>query len=185
MWLDHCDHKAPRDQLSQAQNTLSFCIRSPILPAIVFHPIRLFSEYTFYHIEDGRFIYYLLELHNTETWRAFALEKVDYLCSLLSEKWKLEVIGVVSRSAENLKSCTFLYREIMETLEQQIISGGSALIDTYAMDMRRVLDQTWDLIEKDLNAAVKDGDLKAALNVSTSIFASIRKAPFNSKDLCF
>ena len=139
---------------------------------------ELFSGYTFYHIEDGRFIFYLLELHDTETWRAFTLEKVEFLCNLLNERWNLEVVGVVSKSAENLKSCPLLYREIMESFELQKISGGSAIIDTHDMDMRRTLDQTRDLIENNLDAAVKDGDLKAALNVSTRIFTSVQEIPF-------
>jgi len=139
---------------------------------------ELFTGYTFHHIEDGRFIYYLMELQDPDSWREFALEKVDYLCNMLSENWDCEVVGVVSGSADNLRSCTFLYREIMVGFEQQKISGGSTAIDTRSTDAQQMQDQTTDLIENDLDEAVKEGDLKAALNVATSIFDAIQKAPF-------
>ena len=142
---------------------------------------ELFAGYTFYHIEDGRFIYYLFNLKEDNNWQDFALDKIDYLCNILNKKWDTALVGIVSELTDNLMACKFLYREIMEGFEQQKVSGGNTVIDTRSMDTWQVSGQVRDIIEQELDTAVKEGDLNTALNVSERIFAAGYKMPFSTQ----
>jgi len=139
---------------------------------------ELFQGYHFRHIEDGRFIYYLFQLSDKDGWHDTAMEKTNYLCDLLNEKWDSSVIAVVSETADYLSSCKFLYREVMEGFDQQTISGGNQVVDTRSLNSQKD-EQIRDFIEQDLTAAIKEGDLKAALNVSVRIFSDEKDLPFS------
>lgn len=146
--------------------------------------VELFDGYTFYHIEDGRFVYYLFHLTDDSSdtaWHDSALEKTDYLCNLLNEKWNSPVVGVVSEPAENLISCKFLYRKLMESFELHDLCGGSATIAVRSKNIWESPEHVRELIEQELDAAVKEGNLKAALKVSAQIFSGNPNVPFSTQ----
>lgn len=133
---------------------------------------ELFAEQTFYQIEDGRFIYYLFDLKKGLTnWHSSTLEKIDYLCDFINEKWGTPIVSAISKTAENIRHCKFLYRDIMDAFELQSLSGSSVTIDTRDSNHNKDSNYIRDTIELELNDAVKKGNLDAALKTVEKIFA--------------
>ena len=150
---------------------------------------ELFETNTFYCIEDGRFIYYLFDLSDftlktDEThqpnWHDYALEKADYLCSYINKNFKTSLVCVVSETVESIRHCKFLYRKIMEAFEMQKVAGGNAAIDTRSFNASESGNHIRESIELELDQAIKDGNLEAALLTSERIFSSQHTLPFST-----
>lgn len=144
---------------------------------------ELFEAYTFYHIEDGRYIFYLFNLSKLpanaiSSWNDDALKKVNYLSDLISKKLDTDVLGVVSETVEHIDQCKFLYRKVLESFEYQNIYSGlsaAAAQDT----VTKIDEQEREVIECNLNAALSNADYKSALQVSEEIFFQKESLPFS------
>ena len=152
---------------------------------------ELFEGYKFYHIEDGYFIFYLFDLeeppadHKLEipssSWHDFAIRQVDYLCSLLNDKWNVPVVGAVSDIVENLNHCKFLYRQTMECFELQRDAGISHVIDITTQNAQNSDAYTLEMLEQELDAIIKEGNYNSALQLSEKIFSQKQGQPFSTQ----
>ena len=141
---------------------------------------ELFNGHTFFHIEDGRYIFYLFDLKNDHSdtdaphhtvWNQYASDKVNYLCDFINERCNFNIVGVVSEPINNIGNCKFLYRKVLESFDYQNISGGFFSIDTHAIAPTPD-KQIHEHLEYDLNNAISNGDLEAALDVSNRLFTT-------------
>lgn len=146
---------------------------------------ELFHEHTFFHMEDGRYIFYLFDLKHTHfgntdsshaSWNNYALEKVNYLCNLVNDKFNFSIVGSVSDPVDNISNCKFLYRTVLESFEYHNLSSGFFSIDT-----TKSTEQVRERIEYELNDAITNGDLNTALNASNSIFSTDSDMPFSTQ----
>lgn len=93
---------------------------------------ELMAEKKLYHIEDGCYVFYLLDLseERSEDWQSHVLECVDYVCNLLKEKCDVNLAGVVSESAESMEYVTNLYRNVLTALEYKKLIGEKQIVTT-------------------------------------------------------
>ena len=110
------------------------------------------------------------------------MEKLDYLCSFLNEKWDTNIIGVVSEPADNLSHCKFLYRKVMETFELASFTDNCSVTDTRSLANHEFADIK-EMINHELNTALLKGELLTALNVSNRIFSVSSKLPFATQKI--
>lgn len=143
---------------------------------------ELFSGYRFHHIEDGRLIFYLFRISPDEAWSNTVQEKINYLCRLLCDKWNTPVIGIVGRSVDKIDDCAALYQEIIEEINLKILHKPNTLSGTI-VDMNQIPEQIPDTLKQQLNAAVMQGDLNAALYVSSKIFNTDSSISFPAQKL--
>ena len=151
---------------------------------------ELFHGNTFYHIEDGRYVFYLFDLNNVRldaetplhtSWSQYALDKVNYMCNLINEKCNFSIVGVVSEVIENIGNCKFLYRKVLESFEYHNLSSGIFSIDARTVARQKNEEHVREHIDCELTTALTNGDLNAALQVSDQIFPANNDIPFSTQ----
>ena len=133
---------------------------------------ELISGQTIYHIEDGRYVFYLFEIaaDNMNDWQQQVFEYVDYLCNLLNDKWNTELIGVVSEPAESMASLKFLYKNVVAALEyQDLIGAGQATIAQTAIGQSDMAGFR-KIIEVDISIAIMEGKQEEVVAIIDRLF---------------
>lgn len=138
---------------------------------------NIFSELMegekFYHIEDGSFMFYLFDLapDMEEEWRQKALEKAEYLRSLIEEKFKLSVIGVVSDIGEGIDGIKYLYQNVMEAFEHGKVVGAQSVIDVRMLPNYDEIYLLEEWMEKEFREAFAEQDETRASEIVEKVFA--------------
>ena len=142
----------------------------------------LFPNDTFYHIEDGRFIYYLFasESLTAKDWYENAYEKTNCICSLINDKFTDTIVASISETASGLMHCKFLYKKIMESFELQSLVGGNSVVNTFSDSSRQSYDIILESINSQLYDAIKSGDFSNAHRICGQLFASLGKLSFSA-----
>lgn len=125
---------------------------------------ELVPQETIYHIEDGRYVFYLFDIpeERRENWQQNVLACAEYLCNLIRDKWNIDLIGVVSEPAENMDSLKFLYKNVMSVLEYQDMIGSGGAVTVQMAAEYPDLEGLRKIIEVDINKALKDGKREEA-----------------------
>lgn len=133
---------------------------------------ELMGEQQFYHVEDGCFVFYLFDLKpdREEQWRMEVLEKAEYVSTLLYDKWKISVVGVVSDVGEGIDVIKFLYQNVMDTFEYGKVTGGQSIIDARTAPNYDAFDMLEDYVKKEFRAAFSERDAERACAVLDVIF---------------
>ncbi len=141
---------------------------------------ELMNRFPSHRVEDGRFLLYLFDLQavSEDEWQQLAMEKVEYLCDLLEEKWKTLLIGVVSDAEEEFDNVRFLYKKVMETFEYQSVMGGFGAISTRTLDSQAEGNQLMEYVRDELNDFLKEGNHEGAMEVVEHFLARQKKVPF-------
>ena len=138
---------------------------------------NIFSELMegekFYHIEDGSFMFYLFDLapDMEEEWRQKALEKVEYLRSLIEEKFKLSVIGVVSDIGEGIDGIKYLYQNVMEAFEHGKVVGAQSAIDVRMLPNYDEIYLLEEWMDKEFREAFAEQDETRTREIVEKVFA--------------
>ncbi len=133
-----------------------------------------------YRVEDGRFLLYLFDLQDIseEEWMRRAADKAEYMCNLLEERWKIQLIGVISNSEEEFSNVRFLYQRIMECFEYQNVIGGSGISTTQSLENQQEGNWLIEYTRTELSEALKSGELEKAMEVTNKLFERMTKLPF-------
>ena len=93
---------------------------------------ELMEEETFYHTEDGRFLYYLfcISPEQADHWKEKSLKAANFLCDFLDEKFELNLLAAVSMVEQGSEQIRYIYQSVMEAFEYKRVIGGSGVITT-------------------------------------------------------
>lgn len=140
---------------------------------------ELMSHEKMYRIEDGKYLFYLFIIpkDNHTVWREACLEKMNYLCDLLEDKWGTSVPAAISTFETKMEQIRFLYQDIMDAIEYKDIIGGRGVIGTETLkDAPDTLSikSTGMFIEM----ALLQGDYDKILALSQELFDNSDRTPF-------
>lgn len=96
---------------------------------------NIFSELmegeNIFRVEDGGFVYYICDLgeRSPEEWRVLTMERMDYLCKIIYDNWKLPVVAVMGENGEDISVLKYLYQNVKSAFEYGELVGGSGVID--------------------------------------------------------
>jgi len=143
---------------------------------------ELMEDEKFYHVEDGSFIFYLFDLapDMEEEWRQKALEKAEFLRSLIEEKFKLSVIGVVSDIGEGIDGIKYLYQSVMEAFEHGKVVGALSVIDVRTLPNYDEFYLLEEWMDKEFREAFAEQDEIRASEIVDKVFTPQKK---NAVDL--
>lgn len=146
---------------------------------------ELMENEKFYHIEDGRYIFYIFEIEQrtNEEWHEYAMNKTQYICDLLYDKLDKSVIGVVSEIANDFIFLKFLYRKVMDVFEVQSLFGGMGVFDTSEVELLCSKEYVQEFIEDKLSGAIKTGNFDEALLITSELLELQSGSPFPVQQL--
>ena len=132
-----------------------------------------------YRIEDGKCLFYLFIIpkSNHMVWRENCLDKMNYLCDLLEDKWGVSVPSAIGTFETQMEQIRFLYQDIMDAIEYKDVIGGRGVIDT------EVLKDTPDNLSIKstgvfIEMALLQGDYEKILRLSQELFDNSERTPF-------
>lgn len=132
-----------------------------------------------YRIEDGKYLFYLFLVPKADSkvWRENCLEKMNFLCDLLEDKWGIYVPSAISTIEMKMEQIRFLYQDIMDAIEYKDVIGGRGVIDT------ETLKDTPDSLSAKSTAmyiemALLQGDYDKILALSQELFDNTDRTPF-------
>ncbi len=129
---------------------------------------NVFSELmegkTFWHAEDGQFIFYLFDLASEDEaqWEADVTEKAEYLCGFLLEHWNVPLICVISGIAEGLTYLHSIYQNVMEVFNYQDSLGGSGAFSTRMLEGFGEEAYIREYLQTEFSVAIKNGNQDGA-----------------------
>lgn len=142
---------------------------------------NVFSELIedYYYIEDGRYLLYLCFVHEGEeqAWKTSTLEKMNYLCNFVEEKFHISLLVGVSTIETDLNRSVYLYRSLMETFEYKRVIGGNGVITTEEMTESDVNSSLY-VYQRAIIEAVEKGNLINAKSISEQLFYSVVNVPY-------
>lgn len=126
-----------------------------------------------YRIEDGSFLYYLLEVPESreEEWRQSMASKVEYVCDLLNEKGN-GVTGVLGELGEGMGMLRHLYNNLIGAFEYGKLLGGQSFIDVRNLPDYDEYYLVEDYREESFREAFADKDVEAACSILDKIFTT-------------
>lgn len=132
-----------------------------------------------YRVEDGKYLFYLFLIPKTdsEAWRESCLEKMNFLCDLLEDKWGIYVPSAISTIEMKMEQIRFLYQDVMDAIEYKDVIGGRGVIDT------AMLKDTPDTLSIKstgmyIEMALLQGDYDKILALSQELFDNADRTPF-------
>lgn len=140
---------------------------------------ELMSHEKIYRMEDGKYLFYLFIIpkNNHALWREACLEKMNYLCDLLEDKWGISVPSAISTFETKMEQIRFLYQDIMDAIEYKDVIGGRGVIDTETLK-----DAPDNLSIKStgmfIEMALLQGDYEKILALSQELFDNSERTPF-------
>lgn len=84
----------------------------------------------YYRLEDGQYLFYLFKTCDPENFKKSCIERCEYLCILMKEKWGTDVSVAVSGWEDKLDRVRGLYKAVTEALAYKSLIGGR-VIDTH------------------------------------------------------
>lgn len=141
---------------------------------------NIFSELmegqTFYHIEDGGFVFYLFDLQPgmEEAWRRETLTKIEFVCKILIEKSGTPVVGVVSDIGESVHVIRQVYQNVVNAFEYGSVIGMGGVIDVREMPGYNEFHIFEDYIDKELREAFAANDINRVNAVCEKLFAGFK-----------
>ncbi len=114
----------------------------------------------FYHVEDGSFVYYVFDvnLETAEEWRTETTKRMDYVCSMLYDKWGISVVGVIGRVGENVSVIKHLYQNVMSAFEYGKVTGGYGIIDVKLLPNYDEFQAWEDYLDQSLRVVFEEKD---------------------------
>ena len=141
---------------------------------------ELMEQKQMYRLEDGKYLFYLFIIKNScaSQWREKCLEKVNFLCDFLEDKWGTAVPAAISTSEHEIERIRFLYQDIMDAFEYKDVIGGSGIIDTETLK-----DTAPDTLSVKsagilIEMALLKGDYSRMLALSKKLFDTSEQMPF-------
>ena len=140
---------------------------------------ELMSQEKMYRIEDGKCLFYLFIIpkSNHMVWRENCLDKMNYLCDLLEDKWGVSVPSAIGTFETQMEQIRFLYQDIMDAIEYKDVIGGRGVIDTETLK-----DTPDNLSIKSagmfIELALLQGDYEKTLRLSQELFDNSERTPF-------
>ena len=140
---------------------------------------ELMSEYRFYRIDDGRFMYYLFYLPETQEklWKEKCENKMEYMCEILDEKFNLPVTVVISTTERNFDQIKYVYQSMMDAFEYKRIIGGEGIVwidEVQQYDENRQLHICHELLIQ----AFEKANIKEVKRISEELFSSMGNMSF-------
>lgn len=125
-----------------------------------------------YHIEDGCFVFYLFDLDSDteEVWRQSALEKTDYVCSLIQDKLNISILGVVSEIGDDIGGVKYLYQNVMEAFEYGKVVGERSVIDVRELPNYNEFYLLEEWMDEEFREAFASRDITKACDIVDKIF---------------
>lgn len=140
---------------------------------------ELMGQEKMFRIEDGKYLFYLFIIQDSSApqWRESCLEKMNFLCDFLEDKWGSSVPTAISTKENRIERIRFLYQDIIDAFEYKDTIGGRGAIDTATLkDTPDTLSikSTGMLIE----IALLKGDYDKMLALSEELFDTSSQLPF-------
>lgn len=80
--------------------------------------IELMADYTYYKIEDGQYLSFLFLVDEKEAeWRNTCVERAEFVCEFLHEKWNIKMMAVVFEETDEIGKLRYLYRQMVTLFE--------------------------------------------------------------------
>ncbi len=132
-----------------------------------------------YRIEDGKYLFYLflVPMTNCHIWRERCLEKMNFLCDFLEDKWGIYVPSAISTIEKKMEEIRFLYQDVLDVIEYKDVIGGRGVIDT------STLKDTPDCLSAKSTAmyiemALLQENYDKILTLSQELFDNADRTPF-------
>lgn len=140
---------------------------------------ELMEEETFYHTEDGRFLYYLfcISAEQAERWKEKSLKAANFLCEFLDEKFELNLLAAVSAVEQGSGQIRYIYQSVMEAFEYKRVIGGSGVITTDELQGAEENEKLHDCHVMLRQALVNSNALEAR-RASKQLFLHTEHIPF-------
>ncbi len=137
---------------------------------------NVFSEimngYSYYKVEDGQLLLYLLHLNQEqqELWRNNGLAQIAEICELFIERLSVPLTAAVSEAMKHFNHISILYSDVLDALEYKNIIGGSGIIQTADLKGTDLFLDKRTKRTQCLAAAVGEGNYEKARSVIKEVF---------------
>lgn len=133
---------------------------------------EIMMKYSFYKVEDGQLLLYLLHLNKAqeELWNSQGFSLITEICDLFLQKLSVPLTAAISETIENFNHVSVLYSNVMDALEYKSIIGESGMIHT--TDIKKtdmLMDKNTNRIQG-LSDTVGEGDFQKAKEIITDVF---------------
>lgn len=135
---------------------------------------ELIEKETFYHIEDGSFVFYLFDIQpeKEDVWRQSALANAGLVCKMLSEKFGISIVGVVSDIAEDIHLIKYQYQNVIRAFEYGNLIGGNGVIDVREIPSYNEFHVFEEYMTTEFREAFFSNDINRAFAASDKLFTS-------------
>jgi two-component system response regulator YesN len=133
---------------------------------------EIMSSYSFYKMEDGQLLLYLLHLDKAQIklWNSHAQLLITEICDLFLQKLSVPLTAVISETIENFNHISFLYSDVMAAMEYKSIIGESGVINTADLKDTDMLMDKNAMRTQCLSDAVGEGNFDKAKEMITNVF---------------
>ncbi len=138
---------------------------------------ELMADYSYYRLEDGRLLIYLLHLTPAQLtrWREENMKLLRRICDLFDQSLRVPVSAALSGETADLDRLGTLYRDSSDALDYQATIGGSGVVlvsDYLAQTANELPKGHYDA---SLSAAIAAGNSADAQRIVDELFAEYRQ----------
>lgn len=134
----------------------------------------LMKNYSYYKVEDGDTLLYLICLKDKqlECWDKEKITLMTFIYDFLNEKLSTAISCVISNTIIGCENIRYLYCDVMDAIDYKNITGeaGIMLTEEYKSHAELYKVCMRDHWVKDLMSAVKDGDFEQCESIINYIF---------------
>ncbi len=141
---------------------------------------QLLRGYKLYRVDDGRFLFYLVDLGQTDTeeYITFVTKQAEILCEMMREKWETSVDCVVSDTEIKLDDIRILYQKVMDVFRFQSVLGSLGVIQTCVLENQSESNQLEEYVKSELSDGLNEGNMQRIQSAVERLFAEKNRVPF-------
>lgn len=139
--------------------------------------MELMNDFSFYKIEDGQHLFYLVVISQgqAERWSEQGFGIISRICNVFIEKLSIPLTAAISDLTANMNDLSLLYSDVMDAIEYKSMIGEHGCILTGELELADPLVEKNAKWSKVLSETVEAGDKDAAKQIVGKVFNEYKK----------
>lgn len=115
---------------------------------------ELMVDYKYYKIEDGQYLSFLFLVNKEEEqWRNVCVERTEFVCDFMYEKWNVKTMAVVFEETDEIGKLRYLYKQMVILFESGKLQNKVGVVDcqvakTYKEGKSKLVENIKDYIKE-------------------------------------
>lgn len=134
----------------------------------------LMKKYSYYKIEDGNTLLYLLHLNNKqlEYWDKEKISLMTFIYNFFNDRLSISVSCVISSIIQGIENIRYLYTDVMDAIDYKNITGEAGVMHTeeYKSHTELYKISVGEQWMQDLLSFVRNGDFEQCKHIINYVF---------------